>query len=151
PMYVIGCTMTAGAAGGGWFVIRDGKPNLVGACGCTAPPRPTPVGAPSTTGPWPSSPPAPASSPPASYGPPPSPPRACVALTDLLHRTGLVGEADVKPASITTRAAVEAFEASGRIEDAARCLGLRSLDRAATVIHLTWRPDPTDREEASGA
>ncbi|MGW2872649.1 trypsin-like serine peptidase [Kitasatospora sp. NPDC001225] len=29
PMYVIGCTMTAGAAGGGWFVIRDGKPNLV--------------------------------------------------------------------------------------------------------------------------
>ncbi|MFJ7910819.1 trypsin-like serine peptidase [Kitasatospora sp. NPDC096204] len=29
PMYVIGCTMTAGAAGGGWFVTRDGKPNLI--------------------------------------------------------------------------------------------------------------------------
>ncbi|MFJ9696449.1 trypsin-like serine peptidase [Kitasatospora sp. NPDC101183] len=29
PMYVIGCTMTGGAGGGGWFVTRDGKPNLV--------------------------------------------------------------------------------------------------------------------------
>ncbi|WP_031076694.1 trypsin-like serine peptidase [Streptomyces sp. NRRL WC-3742] len=29
PMYVIGCTMTGGADGGGWFVTRDGKPNLV--------------------------------------------------------------------------------------------------------------------------
>ncbi|MFE2728461.1 hypothetical protein [Kitasatospora sp. NPDC059327] len=45
----------------------------------------------------------------------------------------------------------EAFEATGRIEEAARRLGLCSLDRAATVIHLTWRPDPTDREEAPAA
>lgn len=29
PMYVIGCSMTGGAAGGGWFIVRDGKPNLV--------------------------------------------------------------------------------------------------------------------------
>ncbi|MFJ8627307.1 trypsin-like serine peptidase [Kitasatospora sp. NPDC093550] len=29
PMYVIGCTMTAGSSGGGWFVTRDGKPNLI--------------------------------------------------------------------------------------------------------------------------
>ncbi|HJD81655.1 hypothetical protein [Kitasatospora aureofaciens] len=29
PMYVIGCTMSGGAGGGGWFVTRDGKPNLV--------------------------------------------------------------------------------------------------------------------------
>ncbi|MER6298851.1 hypothetical protein ABT247_04650 [Kitasatospora sp. NPDC001539] len=29
PMYVIGCTMTGGAGGGGWFVTKDGKPNLV--------------------------------------------------------------------------------------------------------------------------
>ncbi|MBO1413995.1 serine protease [Streptomyces sp. FH025] len=29
PMYVIGCTMTGGAAGGGWFITKDGKPNLV--------------------------------------------------------------------------------------------------------------------------
>ncbi|MFE4517359.1 trypsin-like serine peptidase [Kitasatospora sp. NPDC056783] len=29
PMYVLGCTMTAGSGGGGWFVVRDGKPNLI--------------------------------------------------------------------------------------------------------------------------
>ncbi|MBD0690220.1 hypothetical protein BG452_30055 [Streptomyces sp. CBMA123] len=29
PMYVIGCTMTGGAGGGGWFITKDGKPNLV--------------------------------------------------------------------------------------------------------------------------
>ncbi|MFD8752196.1 trypsin-like serine peptidase [Kitasatospora sp. NPDC059577] len=39
PMYVIGCTMTAGSGGGGWFVTRDGKPNLisVGAIGDRGP------------------------------------------------------------------------------------------------------------------
>ncbi|MEV7774057.1 hypothetical protein [Kitasatospora sp. NPDC086791] len=39
PMYVIGCTMTAGSSGGGWFVTRDGKPNLisVGAIGDRGP------------------------------------------------------------------------------------------------------------------
>ncbi|MFI9274790.1 trypsin-like serine peptidase [Kitasatospora sp. NPDC052896] len=29
PMDVIGCTMTAGASGGGWFSLEDGKPALV--------------------------------------------------------------------------------------------------------------------------
>ncbi|MFI5647706.1 trypsin-like serine peptidase [Kitasatospora sp. NPDC051705] len=29
PMYVIGCPMTGGADGGGWFITKDGKPNLV--------------------------------------------------------------------------------------------------------------------------
>ncbi|MFD0530076.1 hypothetical protein ACFQ1I_30390 [Kitasatospora arboriphila] len=28
-MYVIGCTMTGGSSGGGWFVLRNGKPSLV--------------------------------------------------------------------------------------------------------------------------
>ncbi|WP_431680783.1 trypsin-like serine peptidase [Kitasatospora sp. KL5] len=28
-MYVIGCTMTGGSSGGGWFVLRNGKPTLV--------------------------------------------------------------------------------------------------------------------------
>ncbi|MEU5425864.1 hypothetical protein AB0H73_09675 [Streptomyces olivoreticuli] len=65
--------------------------------------------------------------------------RACVALADLLKRTGLAGKKDVKPASITAWAGLEAFEATGRIEDAARRLGLRSLDRAAAVIGHTWR------------
>jgi V8-like Glu-specific endopeptidase len=29
PMNVIGCTMTAGSSGGGWFAVKDGKPQLV--------------------------------------------------------------------------------------------------------------------------
>jgi V8-like Glu-specific endopeptidase len=29
PMNVIGCTMTAGSSGGGWFATKDGKPALV--------------------------------------------------------------------------------------------------------------------------
>jgi V8-like Glu-specific endopeptidase len=28
-MYAIGCTMTGGSSGGGWFVTRDGKPALI--------------------------------------------------------------------------------------------------------------------------
>ncbi|MFF3600032.1 trypsin-like serine peptidase [Kitasatospora indigofera] len=28
-MYVIGCTMTPGSSGGGWFVTKDGKPALI--------------------------------------------------------------------------------------------------------------------------
>ncbi|MFJ4596337.1 MULTISPECIES: trypsin-like serine peptidase [unclassified Kitasatospora] len=29
PMYVTGCTVTGGSSGGGWFVTKDGKPNLI--------------------------------------------------------------------------------------------------------------------------
>ncbi|MFJ5233195.1 hypothetical protein ACIQBJ_25290 [Kitasatospora sp. NPDC088391] len=75
--------------------------------------------------------------------------RACVALADLLRRIGLGGEADVKPSSISARAAVEAFEATRHIEDAARRLGLRSLDRAAAVIGLAWHPGHADSPDAA--
>lgn len=65
--------------------------------------------------------------------------RSCTALTDLLKRIGLGQEKDVTPASITAWAAAAEFERTGRIEDAARLLGLRSLDRAAAVIGHSWR------------
>ncbi|KOU40670.1 hypothetical protein ADK54_21475 [Streptomyces sp. WM6378] len=68
--------------------------------------------------------------------------RACVALRDLLRRIGLSDDPEVKPASVTARAAVETFEYTGRIEAAARRLGLRSLDRAAAVVGYNWRTDP---------
>ncbi|MDH6710737.1 V8-like Glu-specific endopeptidase [Kitasatospora sp. MAA19] len=29
PMYVLGCSMTGGSSGGGWFITKDGKPNLI--------------------------------------------------------------------------------------------------------------------------
>ncbi|MFJ6139544.1 hypothetical protein [Kitasatospora sp. NPDC092286] len=65
--------------------------------------------------------------------------RACVALRDVLVQAGLGRESDLKPASVTAHAGLTAFTASGRIEDAARLLGLRSLDRAAAVIGHHWR------------
>ncbi|RPF41120.1 integrase/recombinase XerC [Streptomyces sp. Ag109_G2-6] len=68
--------------------------------------------------------------------------RVCVALRDLLRKVGLDGEAEVTPASVTARAAVEAFEATGRIEESARRLGVRSLDRAAAVVGYDWQCDP---------
>ncbi|WP_274915193.1 hypothetical protein [Streptomyces sp. WZ-12] len=69
--------------------------------------------------------------------------RACVALRDLLIRIGLAREPDVKPSSITAWAGVEIFEQTGSVEEVARRLGLRSLDRAADVIGHTWRESTT--------
>ncbi|MFD4336893.1 hypothetical protein ACFWPP_06765 [Streptomyces anulatus] len=68
--------------------------------------------------------------------------RSCVALGDLLRRIGLSTDPHVNPASATARAAVEAFETTGHIEEAARRLGLRSLDRAAAIVGYGWRTDP---------
>lgn len=69
--------------------------------------------------------------------------RACVALTDLLHRIGLAADPRIKPASITAYAAVQVLNETGRIEEVARRLGLRSLDRAADLAALDWAT-PTD-------
>ncbi|MGW2280212.1 hypothetical protein [Streptomyces sp. NPDC001770] len=69
--------------------------------------------------------------------------RVCVALKDLLRRIGLDHQRDIKPASITAWAGVEVYQKTGRIEDVALRLGLRSLDRAATVIGHTWHEPST--------
>jgi site-specific recombinase XerD len=68
--------------------------------------------------------------------------RACVALSDLIRRIGLGADPRVKPASLTAYAAVRIFDETGRIEDVARGLGLRSLDRAADLVGFSWtRPE----------
>ena len=64
---------------------------------------------------------------------------ACVAVSEVLHRAGLAAEADVRPASLSASAGAAAFAATGRIEDAARVLGLRSLDAAARAVGHDWR------------
>ncbi|MEU3879799.1 hypothetical protein [Streptomyces californicus] len=64
--------------------------------------------------------------------------RACVAVADLIRRIGLGADPHVKPASLTAYAAVRAYDDTGRVEDVARLLGLRSLDRAADLIGLDW-------------
>ncbi|MGA5008000.1 hypothetical protein ACPCDX_23780 [Streptomyces koyangensis] len=75
--------------------------------------------------------------------------RACMAVHELLKRIGLGQEEDVRPASVTAWAAEQEFDRTGRIQDAARLVGVRSLDRAASMIALEWRPAATqDKEEA---
>ena len=65
----------------------------------------------------------------------------CRAISSVLLRAGLAGEPDVRPASAAAWAGRRTFDVTGRIEDAARVMGVRSLDRAARLIGVSW----TDR------
>ena len=60
----------------------------------------------------------------------------CRAVGVVLLRAGLVGEPDVRPASVAAWAGRAILEQTGRIEDAAAALGVRSLDRAARLVGL---------------
>lgn len=64
------------------------------------------------------------------------------ALVDVLTRAGLHHEPDVRPGSIAAWAGRRVLDESGRIDLAARALGVRSLDRAATIVAWDWRTDP---------
>jgi integrase/recombinase XerC len=66
---------------------------------------------------------------------------ACVALKTILTHAGLSNEPDLRPASASTHGARKVFETTGRLEDAARVLGVRSLDRAARAIAHNWQDD----------
>jgi integrase/recombinase XerC len=74
--------------------------------------------------------------------------RACVALSDLIRRIGLGADPRVKPASLTAYAAVRIFDSTGKIEDVARGLGLRSLDRAADLVGYDWAHRAPERQAA---
>ncbi|MGA5205192.1 site-specific integrase [Streptomyces variegatus] len=75
--------------------------------------------------------------------------RACVALSDLIRRIGLGADPRVKPASLTAYAAVRIFDEAGKIEDVARGLGLRSLDRAADLVGYDWARPAAEGQAAS--
>ena len=63
-------------------------------------------------------------------------------ITQVLHRAGLADEPDVRPSSVVAWAGVQVLESTGRIEDVAKALGLKSLDRAAAFIGWDWQePD----------
>lgn len=64
--------------------------------------------------------------------------RVCVAIGDVLTRAGLGSEPDIRPASVIAHTGAAVFAATGRIEDVALRLGLRSLDRAAALIGHDW-------------
>jgi integrase/recombinase XerC len=64
------------------------------------------------------------------------------ALVDVLTRAGLHHEPDVRPGSVAAWAGRRVLDETGRIELAARALGVRSLDRAAGIVAWDWRTDP---------
>lgn len=62
----------------------------------------------------------------------------CSAVSTVLVRAGLAGEADVRPTSVAAWAGVKVFEATGSIDQVARTLGVPSLDQAARIIGWEW-------------
>ena len=63
------------------------------------------------------------------------------ALVDVLTRAGLNHEPDVRPGSVAAWAGRRVLEDTGRIDCAARALGVRNLDRAATIVGWDWQAD----------
>lgn len=64
---------------------------------------------------------------------------ACNVIREVLRRTGLDAEADLRPASLRHWAGRSAYERGASIQDVALLLGTGSLDTAAQNIHLDWR------------
>lgn len=63
------------------------------------------------------------------------------ALVDVLTRAGLHQEPDVRPGSVAAWAGRRVLDETGRIELAAKALGVRSLDRAAGIVGWDWKAD----------
>jgi integrase len=71
---------------------------------------------------------------------------SCNAINAVLTRAGLAGESDVRPVSVAAWAGARILAETGRVEEVAARLGMRSLDRAARLIGWDWfEPDQTDR------
>jgi integrase/recombinase XerC len=63
---------------------------------------------------------------------------SCIAVTHTLVAAGLSDDPGVRPLSVTGWAGRRVFDETGRVEDAARVLGMRSLDRTARLIGVYW-------------
>lgn len=63
---------------------------------------------------------------------------AASAVTAVLTRAGLGDETDLRPTSVAGWAGRKEFDRTGSIADAARLLGLRSLDATARMIGWDW-------------
>jgi integrase len=64
---------------------------------------------------------------------------ACVAIVDVLTRAGLAAEPDVRPSSVAAWAGRRILAETGRVDEAARRLGMSSLDRTARFISFDWQ------------
>lgn len=71
---------------------------------------------------------------------------SCIAIGETLTRAGLGPEPDVRPGSVVAWAGVRIFEQTGRIDEVARRLGIRSLDRAARFIDFDWNQSDDEPE-----
>jgi integrase/recombinase XerC len=67
---------------------------------------------------------------------------SCVTIKRTLIHAGLGCEPDVHPLSIAAWAGLRVYGECGRIEEAARGLGMRSLDGAARLMGIQWRTEP---------
>jgi len=72
---------------------------------------------------------------------------ASSAISQVLERAKLGHEVDVRPSSIVAWAGTKVLESTGRIEDVAAALGLKSLDSAATFIGWNWQ-EPGDHADS---
>ncbi len=66
---------------------------------------------------------------------------ACNLLAGLLDTAGLRAEPDVRPGSVRAWAGAVVHRRTGRIDAAARALGVRSLDAAADLVGFDWRAE----------
>ena len=66
---------------------------------------------------------------------------AGAALLDVMARAGLAGRRDVKPRSLAAWVGRRVFLDTGRVDEAARRLGMRSLDLTAELIGFDWREE----------
>ena len=67
---------------------------------------------------------------------------SCVAISTVLRLAGLSDEPDIRPLSVAGWAGRQVLDETGRIEEVARILGVRSLDRAARLIAWDWTDQP---------
>lgn len=68
-----------------------------------------------------------------------------LAITQIFTRAGLATDPGVRPMSITAWAGRRILAETGRIDEVARRLGIRSLDRAARLIDFEWSGEAIDR------
>jgi len=66
------------------------------------------------------------------------------AIRETLRRAGLTTDPYVRPASLASWAGRQVLSATGRIDRAARALGIRSLDGAAQLIGWDWTATADD-------
>jgi integrase/recombinase XerC len=74
---------------------------------------------------------------------------SCIAIAETLMRAGIGREPDVRPGSVVAWVGQRIFEETASIEEVARRLGIRSLDRAARFIGWGWAAaEPADGDRA---